>query len=218
MCVNHWGGYHCEIPPKESCLVFTTTENQGDIFIQLEFNNQPDQDFGEVFIADGESWSHCFPSEDLVHFSVQNLNGNSWVGEVSFTHSDDLYESPMTCYENCDCACDGLSEDEYLDNGCGECIPGETFSLGIDNDEDVDGNLKCRFGEQCLFEVSWNIKPEGCSASKMQSCNNTCSASMGHPDYTCKCMENEIGEGECFHCQAGKINYFCKKIILMKNC
>ena len=197
------------MPPPESCLVFTTNDNQGDVFIALEFKDQPDQDFGEVFIADGESWSYCFPSEDLVHFSVRGESGNSWVGDISFTHSNERYDSSMTCYENCDCACNGLSEDEYLDNGCGECIPDNTFLLGIDNDDDVAGDLKCRFGEECLFEVSWDVQPEGCSVSKTAYCDKYCTRDHPHSDYSCKCLEDEDGEGQCHNCLTGNMSVYC---------
>ena len=142
-------------PAAESCLTLTTTENQGRVIIGMGFENQAAQDFGEVYIADDQSFSYCFPSEDLDFFTVRNEDGNSWVGHVAITHSDESYEALMLCTENCDCECNGLSEDEYLDNGCFDCKHHPDFELGIDNDDDVDGDTKCRFGKTCLFDVSW---------------------------------------------------------------
>ena len=135
--------------------MLTTTENRGRVIIILKFDGQPDQDFGEVYIDNDESWSHCFPSEQLVLFTVQNEDGNSWVGHVSITHTDSNYEAMMLCTENCDCECDGLTDEEYQANGCSECVQHPDFELGIDNDATVDGDTKCRFGNSCPFSVSW---------------------------------------------------------------
>ena len=142
----------------ESCLFLTTTEDQGRVFIEMEFENQPTQDFGENYIADGEFFSHCFPSGDLVSFTVHNEDGNRWVGNASMTHTDQNYGTLMQCTENCDCECDGISEEDYLLNGCGgTCKQQEVINLGIDNDDDVEGDTKCRFGNLCPFAVSWTV-------------------------------------------------------------
>ena len=48
-------------------------------------------------------------------------------------------------------------------------------------------------------------QPEGCSASKSDDCNEYCSTEI-HPSreaYSCKCLENGDGEGQCFACTAG---------------
>ena len=146
----------CVVEP-ESCLFITTTENQGRMYIELQFTNQPAHNFGEVYIADDESWSQCFPSEDLVSFSLRNEDGNSWVGTVSMTHTDQKYEALMLCTENCDCECGDRSEEDYQANGCDTCVQHSNFELGIDNDSNVDGDTKCRFGNTCPFAVSWVI-------------------------------------------------------------
>ena len=83
--------------------MFITTENQGRIIIGLEFENQAAVS-GEVYIANDKYWSFCFPPEDLLSFTVENEDGNSWVGIVHIVHSDDKYSTVMQC-ENCDCGC-----------------------------------------------------------------------------------------------------------------
>ena len=127
------------------------------MYIIMYFQNQPTQDFGEVYIADDEFWEFCFPSMDLVSFSLRNEDGNSWVGDVSMTHSEEKYASSMLCTENCDCECGNLSEEDYQANGCGTCVHHADFELGIDNDSNVDGDTKCRFGNTCPFAVSWTV-------------------------------------------------------------
>ena len=141
-----------------SCLFLTTTENQGRVYIALQFlDDSLDEDFGEVYIADDESWSHCFSSVDLLSFSVRNEDGNSWVGEVSMTHTDENYAALMICTENCDCECGDRSEEDYQANGCDTCVQHPDFQLGIDNDSNVDGDTKCRFGNSCPFAISWTV-------------------------------------------------------------
>ena len=163
-CKNIYGSYQCIEPvisTVDSCLVLATTENQGRVIIALQFKDQPDQDFGEQYIADHESWSYCFPPGDLSSFTLQNEDGNSWVGEVYMTHplTDNIHDPQFTAVmqcENCDCQCDGLEREQYEANGCGgECQQQAIIQLGIDNDSTVEGNTKCRFGNSCPFVVSW---------------------------------------------------------------
>ena len=115
------------------------------------------QDFGEIYLDDDESWSHCFPSMDLLDFTLRNEDGNTWVGEVSMTHTDSKYAGLILCTANCLCECAGKSEEDYLTNGCGVCQEHTVFELGIDNDSKVDGDTKCRNSDNCLFELSWTV-------------------------------------------------------------
>ena len=122
----------------------------------MQFEHQPAQYIGEVYIANSEYWSYCFPSEDLQFFTLQNEDGNSWVGEVSMTHSDEEFNTAVMQCENCDCECKGMEVEQYEHNGCGgECQQQQVIELGIDNDSTVDGDTKCRFGNSCPFNVFW---------------------------------------------------------------
>ena len=182
-----------------SCLVFTTTEKEGDVFIAVETLNEGWRDLGEVFISFENSWQYCFAPGHLLHYEVKNTNGNSWVGDVRVTHADDTYETMMMCTEHCDCECGDLTEEQYLVQGCYPCIPRTDFSLGVDSDDNVNGDIKCRHANHCLFQMTWTNTPK-CADTMIESCQSTCSDDFGD----CKCINTGWGD-QCITCPPGNI-------------
>ena len=155
--LEYVGKYDRITPPvPESCLVITTSShNRGNIVIGLQFLNQPAVNVGRTFLDYDETWTYCFPSEDLVFYTLQNDDGKSWTGDVTITHTDARYDALMLC-ENCDCNC----EDDHEDDCNQECTAQQTIYMGLDDDSNVDGDTKCLHSRSCPFAVSWTVTGE----------------------------------------------------------
>ena len=126
------------------------------MYIQMEFFEGDTEDFGEVYIPNGEHWKHCFPSGDLDVYTLRNEDKN-WVGEVSMFHTNGKYSAMMKCTENCQCQCGDMEEEEYKDGCPGPCEEQEVIELGIDDDDNIEGDTKCLEGKSCPFEVYWTV-------------------------------------------------------------
>ena len=147
--------FHPDHPrPSESCIVFTTTENNGKVDINLQFKTQADQWYQSVHIK-SEPWTYCFPSEDLESYTLTGEK-DKWVGEISITHTsktDAKYATSTRCTENCDCQCTGTEEEDCTN----ECLSQEVINLGLDDDSNAEGETKCLHAKSCSFEVSWIV-------------------------------------------------------------
>ena len=148
---------------SESCLILKSNGDGGNVAIEMEFHNNifnktEYKEFGKQKIDDHETWLHCFPIfMHLSFFVIQNKDGGDWVGDVSMTHSNPQYKSFIHCKTNCDCQCNGLSKNQYQDGCNGTCQEQQVINLGIDTDDTVDGDTKCRFGKACQFKVNTNF-------------------------------------------------------------
>ena len=142
------------IEPAESCIVFTTTTNNGKVDIILDFATEQDQLLGLVHIKE-EPWSYCFPSGELQFYTLQNTDGDKWVGDVSMTHSDESYSALMQC-ENCQCQCTGTEAEDCSS----DCLEEEVINLGLDDDDTAEGETKCLEGHSCPFRVLWTFEDD----------------------------------------------------------
>ena len=143
-----------------SCLVFTTTLDQGRLNLEMEFENQPVVVLSDVYVADFKFFSYCFPTGDLLSYTVQAElladGGNGWAGDVSITHSHSNTATLTLCTANCDCEC----ETEEGSECPGPCQLHESFELGLDDDGNVAGDTKCLNEDVCSFEVTWIAVPQ----------------------------------------------------------
>ena len=141
----------------------TTDDNRGNVNIGMQFLSSGAQSFGEQFIDNDESWSHCFPTGDLLFLTLQNNDGKSWTGEISMTHDDKNNVGLLEC-ENCVCNCTGTTADSCS----GACQEQQVIHIGLDDDSNVDGDTKCLLGHSCPFRVSWTTGKYFQSVSKLK--------------------------------------------------
>ena len=117
----------------------------------MDFATEQDQVFGLVHIKE-EPWSYCFPSGELQFYTLQNTDGDKWVGDISMTHTDEIYSSLMQC-ENCQCQCTGTEAEDCSS----DCLEEEVINLGLDDDSNAEGETKCLEGASCPFRVLWTV-------------------------------------------------------------
>ena len=126
---------------SESCIIFSTDDNRGRIKIQLHFQSTGVVDLGEQYIGNDEHWSHCFPTGDLMFYTLQGEDRNGWTGTIHMQHGDKRAVAMMEC-ENCVCPEGGCKEETSL-------------HVGLDDDGTVDGEHKCLNAQSCPFRVTW---------------------------------------------------------------
>ena len=139
----HLRAFH---PAPTSCILFTTTIKNGKVVITLKFKTQGDVEIGMVHIKE-EPWTYCFPTGELESFKLQG-NNIRWVGDISITNPDQSYLSLMQC-DDCLCQCTGTKDDDCTD----DCLEQQVINLGLDDDDDAEGDTKCLFEKECHFNV-----------------------------------------------------------------
>ena len=146
----------------ESCIVFTThpgEENDGKVIISLGFQVSDNHNPGVVHIED-EPWTYCFPSGDLLWYSLQSSDEDRWLGDISITHTDQSFSSLMQCGNcNCQCTSDGDTAEYCQDDGVPrECLEENVINIGLAGDEDAEGDTKCLNSQYCPFSVVWTVE------------------------------------------------------------
>ena len=107
-------------------------------------------------------------------------------------------------------------EFESIDSG--ECKDIDECKLGTDTCGANELCVNHRSGFHCnpLPPVT-TIMPqmEGCTASKIEYCDQYCTRDHPNSGFSCKCLEDESGQGQCHECYTGRINWYCFKALLI---